>query len=173
MEDLVDAELVKDTAISNFNHTHIGWLLSKPGLKYKPANNQIESHPFLPQEELISFCHSKGISVTAYCLLGLASGHGKNILLSEKRQNFLAVNAHLFLQVLIWFQIQRNMCVIPKSITPHHIEENFQLFGIFIHVFDFELIKEVMETILSFKKRYRICTLSEYLILLLDLAEYT
>ena len=56
-------------------------------------------------------------------------------------------------QILIRFQVQRNVVVIPKSVTKSRIEEN-------IKVFDFELTPEEMSTIESFNNNYRFVSLS-------------
>ena len=54
--------------MSNFTVAHIEALIKATGVT--PAANQIEAHPYLPQDELVAYAKEKGIHLTAYSPLG-------------------------------------------------------------------------------------------------------
>ncbi|KAM5235386.1 1,5-anhydro-D-fructose reductase [Ctenodactylus gundi] len=150
MEDLVITGLVKAIGVSNFNHYQLERLLNKPDLRIKPLTNQIECHPYLSQKELISFCQARDVSVTAYRPLG-GSSKGVDMMDDPVIGKIAKKHGKTSAQIVIRFQIQRNVIVIPKSVTPSHIQENIQ-------VFDFELTEEDMNDIFSLDRNLRLAT---------------
>lgn len=60
--------MAKAIGLSNFNSVQITEILEKG--KVKPANLQIEVHPYFSQEPLVAFCKERGIAITAYSPLG-------------------------------------------------------------------------------------------------------
>ncbi|XP_064140887.1 1,5-anhydro-D-fructose reductase isoform X2 [Loxodonta africana] len=147
MEDLVIAGLVKYIGVSNFNHEQLERLLDKPDLRIKPITNQIECHPYLTQRNLIRFCQSRDVSVTAYRPLG-GSCEGVDLMDDPVIKTIAQKHNKSPAQILIRFQIQRGVIVIPKSVNPKRIQENIQ-------VFDFELAEQEVDELLCLDRDFR------------------
>lgn len=91
---------------------------------------QIEAHPYLQQPALTKWCQSQDILITAY------SPSGNNVYgLPKTVDDPVVVDIAAKLgkspaQVLIQWAVQRGTAVVPKSVTPVRIKENFEDFEI-------------------------------------------
>lgn len=121
---LLDTGKVKAIGVSNFEIEHLEAVIKDTGVT--PSVNQIERHPLCQQTELIKFCNSKGIHVTAYSPLG------NNLVGEQKIVDYPEVKAIAQqhgvdpAQVLIAWGARGGISVIPKSVTPSRIESNFK-----------------------------------------------
>jgi glycerol 2-dehydrogenase (NADP+) len=68
MEKLLVTGKVKAIGVANYSVKYLEELI--PHATIVPAVNQIENHPSLPQQDIVDFCKSKGIHITAYSPLG-------------------------------------------------------------------------------------------------------
>ncbi|XP_070211386.1 aldo-keto reductase family 1 member B1-like isoform X2 [Littorina saxatilis] len=156
MEGLVEKGLARNIGVSNFNIDQLQRLLHTPP-KIKPANMQLESHPLFHNQELVDFCRSHGMTVTAFSPLakGGATYAGKqmeNILEDSRVTEIAAKHKRTPAQVVLRMSLQRGICVVPKSCTASRIKENFQ-------IFDFTLSEEEMSSLSSMNKNKRLVTL--------------
>jgi 2,5-diketo-D-gluconate reductase A len=123
----------RSIGVSNFMIDHLERIIDETG--ETPTVNQIELHPRLVQEELRRFHDQHDIVTEAWSPLG------RGELLSEPAITDIAASTgRTPAQVIIRWHLQLGNIVIPKSVTPARIEENFA-------VFDFELDDEQMHAI--------------------------
>ncbi|XP_062914381.1 aldo-keto reductase family 1 member D1-like isoform X2 [Mobula hypostoma] len=154
LEACKDAGLVKSIGVSNFNRRQLEQILHKKGLKYKPAVNQVECHPYFTQPKLREFCNLHGIVIVGYSPLGTCRDPvWVNLkippLLEDSVLNAVATTyKKTTAQVALRYQIQRKIVVIPKSFNPERIKQNFE-------IFDFSLTDEEMKAIDALNKNQR------------------
>jgi len=133
LEKLYEDGRVKAIGVSNFHIEHIERLLDECDIK--PVVNQVECHPLFQQKELKAFCEKHHIYIESWSPLA----RGKAIT-NESVQALAKKYEKTPAQIILRWHIQEGSIVIPKSVTPSRIRENFQ-------VFDFELDEEAMKQI--------------------------
>ncbi|WP_434399788.1 aldo/keto reductase [Planococcus sp. 11815] len=142
MEKLYKDGRVKAIGVCNFQPEHLQRLLDECDVP--PVLNQIECHPYLAQNDVKEFCAQHDIFVEAWSPLD----QGGEVLKDEVIQQIAEAHKKSPAQIVLRWHLQNNTIVIPKSVTPSRIEENF-------NVFDFELSEEDMNQINGLDKNRR------------------
>ncbi|XP_054159193.1 aldo-keto reductase family 1 member A1-like [Oppia nitens] len=140
--------LTRSIGVSNFNARQIQDLIDKSSTV--PAVLQVESHPYFANTQLLRFCQQKGIAFIGYSPLA-TTGPNKSLvppiqlpLIRELAKKYGIGDA---IVILRW-QVQRGVTVIPKSSTPERIAANIRLF-------DFKLTDDEMTAIDGLDRNYR------------------
>jgi aldehyde reductase len=150
LEEVKRLGLVKSIGVSNFNSVQIDRLLKEASIP--PVTNQVECHPYFNQEKLLNFCRERNITLTGYAPLGQRDIKPNNPSLFEDQTLIRIANkyAKTVAQILIKWQIQRGIIVIPRSSNKERILEN-------INIFDFTISDEDIAEINSLNRNLRFC----------------
>ncbi|PLS01059.1 aldo/keto reductase [Neobacillus cucumis] len=133
LEKLYKDGRVRAIGVSNFKIHHLEDIIGN--CEIKPMVNQVEYHPRFNQWQLHNFCKKNGIQLEAWSPL-MQGGLLDDPTLGEIAKKYNKSTA----QIIIRWDIQTGVVTIPKSVKPHRIAENAD-------IFDFELSKEDMEKI--------------------------
>jgi 2,5-diketo-D-gluconate reductase A len=123
----------RSIGVSNFRPQDLERIVDATGVV--PAVNQIELHPRLQQRELRRRHRELGIATEAWSPLGQGA-----LIDDDTIVEIAEAHDRTPAQVILRWHIQLGNVVIPKSVTPERIEENFK-------VFDFELGDDDMQAI--------------------------
>src|SRR5919206_404196 len=130
---LNDGNIIPQLGFGVFQIEHLERLAAETDTV--PAVNQIEVHPYLPNEAVRSYDREHGIATEAWSPIaqGAVLDDPTITEIAEKLDRTTA-------QIVLRWHIQRGDIVFPKSVTPSRMKENFELF-------DFELGSAEMDEI--------------------------
>jgi diketogulonate reductase-like aldo/keto reductase len=123
LERLVDEGRCKAIGLSDVNLEKVKEIFEPA--RIKPAVVHVESHPYLPQWDLVEFCQQNGIVFQAFAALGHSS---EPKLLDDPVITSIAKRVNKTpAQVLLAWAVQRGTALLTTSKTPSRIKENFDI----------------------------------------------
>ncbi len=135
MEELSREEKVRAIGVCNFPDYRVMDLIVNSGIK--PSINQVETHPFNQQQQTAEFLAANNVQIESWGPFA----EGRNNLFTNKLLTAIGKkHGKSVAQVVLRWLIQRRVIVIPKSVKPERIAQNFD-------VFNFTLTDSEMESI--------------------------
>jgi 2,5-diketo-D-gluconate reductase A len=115
--------LVRSIGVSNFTEQHLRTVIDDSGVT--PAVNQIELHPYFPQQQMLNVNADLGIQSESWSPLGKRSAPFDEPPVAQAAQRYDVTPA----QVILRWQLQRGSLPLPKSATPQRQRQNLDVFG--------------------------------------------
>ncbi|ELY3456863.1 2,5-didehydrogluconate reductase DkgA [Cronobacter sakazakii] len=135
MIELQQEGLIKSIGVCNFNVEHLQRIIDETGVT--PVINQIELHPLLQQRQLHAWNATHKIQTESWS--PLAQG-GEGVFDQKIIRELADKYGKTPAQIVIRWHLDSGLVVIPKSVTPTRIAENF-------NVWDFRLDKDELSEI--------------------------
>lgn len=137
MEKYVKEGIIRSLGLSNWYIQELNSFL--PQVHIKPALVQNEIHPYYQESEVVDYIHNLGIVVQGWYPLG-GRGYTSELLGNEIIKAIAEAHGVSSAQVILRWNLQNGVVVIPGSSNPSHILENTQLYH-------FELTEKEMDAI--------------------------
>jgi 2,5-diketo-D-gluconate reductase B len=122
MKELQDSGIIRAAGVSNFTIRHIEEALNAGA---QIATNQVEFHPLFHQKELLDYCKSKGITLTAYSPVGKGEA-----LEHPTIKDIAGQTGHTPAQICLAWIMSKGIIVIPKSSSKERQQENLEAVNI-------------------------------------------
>lgn len=132
----VEAYLAMEQAVADGNIHSIGlsnWYVEEleeflPQVNITPALVQNEIHPYYQEQDVVPYIQGLGIAVQGWYPFG-GRGHTAELLGDETISAIAEAHGVTSAQVILRWNLQRGVVVIPGSSNPDHIRENLDLYG--------------------------------------------
>lgn len=141
LEDMYADGKLRAIGVSNFYPDRVVDICSFA--RIKPMVNQVETHPFNQQVEAQKWMEKYGVQIEAWAPFGEGRG---NMFANETIARIAARYGKSVAQVILRWELQRGIVVIPKSVHIERMEQNF-------NVFDFELSDADMSVMATLDKK--------------------
>lgn len=141
LEDLYADGKIRAIGVSNFYPDRVVDLCSFA--RIRPLVNQVEMHPFHQQVEAQKWMEKYGVQIEAWAPFGEGRG---GLFTNETIEKIAAKHNKTVAQVILRWELQRGIVVIPKSVHVERMEQNF-------NVFDFELSADDMAVMATLDKK--------------------
>ena len=119
--DLQEQGKARAIGVSNYTPELLQKTIDATGII--PTVNQVEFHPFLFQEELLTYCKEQNILIESYCPIARAKRTDNPVL-----QRLAEKYAKSPVQVILRWHLEHGLVPIPRSTNPEHIKANTELF---------------------------------------------